>query len=202
MAKSKKTTELAPKFSHKEKSEKKEKVGFLPEPIKFVLAPQPTSTQGIIAYLIFLQALTGMLGSLYYSTFGDPIHNILVRNLFPVGNGLLPCELCWFARILLYPITLISLVGMLKEDRKFTDYVLPLSVIGICLETYHYALQRFNIASPFGCTLVNPCNALQVQYFGFITIPFLALLAFISITLLCIWNWRINKQREKKKLYA
>ena len=94
----------------------------------------------------------------------------------------------------MYPMTLISLIGLLKGDRKFTDYLLPLSTIGIFLEIFHYGLQKFNFANPFNCTLSNPCNALQVQYFGFITIPLLALVAFISITVLCLINMRLNHQ--------
>jgi len=157
------------------------------------------NTQSLIVYFIFLQPLVSMLGSLYFSTYGDPVKNLLAHNIFPVDSGLLPCELCWFARILMYPMTVISLVGMLKEDRRFTDYIMPLSIIGIGLEIFHYGLQKFNFANPFNCTLSNPCNALQVQYFGFITIPFLALIGFSVITFLCVKNWQINRQISKLK---
>ncbi len=153
--------------------------------------------QGTVQYLIFLQALVATLGSLYYSTFGDPVKNLMMRNAFPSDNGLLPCELCWFARILMYPIVILSFVGMIKNDKKFTDYILPLSFIGILLDTFHYGLQKFNFVNPFGCTLSNPCNALQVQYFGFITIPFLALTAFIVITTLCLMNMWLNAKIKK-----
>src|SRR5260221_3159903 len=152
--------------------------------------------QGLVAYLIFLQALVAMLGSLYFSTYGDIVKNLLARNIFPVDNGLLPCELCWFGRILMYPFVAVSLIGMIKEVHHFTDYILPLSTIGIGLGAFHYALQKLNIANPFGCTLSNPCNALQVQYFGFITIPFLALTAFTIITILCLIHLWIDRQNN------
>ncbi len=150
--------------------------------------------QGLVAYLIFLQALVAMLGSLYFSTYGDIVKNLLARNIFPVDNGLLPCELCWYGRILMYPFVAVSLIGMMKEDRHFTDYILPLSTIGIGLGAFHYVLQKLNIANPFGCTLTNPCNALQVQYFGFITLPYLEMIAFIVITILCLVNMRLNRK--------
>ena len=155
-----------------------------------------TSTlHGLIAYAIFLQSLIAMLGSLYYSTFGDPVKNFLSHNLLPAGGGLVPCELCWFARILTYPIVILSLVGMLREDHRFTDYILPLTTIGIFLESFHYALQKLNIVNPFGCTLTNPCNALQVQYLGFITIPFLSLTTFVILTALCVWNMYLYRKQ-------
>jgi disulfide bond formation protein DsbB len=150
--------------------------------------------QGFVTYFIFLQAFVAMLGSLYYSTFGDPVKNVLAGYPFPIGQGFTPCELCWFARILMYPIVAISAVGMVKEDRKFTNYVLPLSILGIILDFFHYGLQKLGFVNPFGCTLANPCSALQVQYFGFITIPFLALVAFIVITFLSLVNVWINRQ--------
>jgi len=154
-----------------------------------------TDAQDYVLYFIFLFAFISMLGSLYFSTFGDPVKNLLSGQIFPLDSGFQPCELCWFARILMYPITFISLVGLIKEDKHFTDYVLPLSTIGIFLDIFHYGLQKFNFPNPFRCTLSVPCSALQVQYFGFITIPFLALVGFSLITILCLINLKMNRKK-------
>lgn len=136
---------------------------------------------------IFYQAFLGTLGSLYYSTFGDPVANLSSGNLFPPNSGFVPCELCWFARILMYPMVFISIVGILKNDKKFVDYILPLSIMGIFLEIYHYSIQKFDIKTIYQCTSANPCNAMEVNYLGFITIPFLGLIAFTLITVLSLW---------------
>lgn len=141
-----------------------------------------------IAWLIFLQALVAMLGSLYYSNFGDPVENLKLGVFWLAGYGFTPCQLCWWARILMYPIVPISLVGILKKDEKFTNYVLPLAIPGFFLEIYHYVLQKSNIENPFGCTGDNPCSAMSVDYFGVITIPFLCLTAFTVILLLSYWH--------------
>lgn len=154
-----------------------------------------TKYQRVIWYLIFIQALIATLGSLYYSTFGDPVANLLNGSFINVGGGFMPCLLCWFARILMYPIVLISGVGIFKGDRDFTTYVLPLSIPGIFLEIYHYALQKLPIETLIPCTSGNPCSAMQVNYLGFITIPFLCLVAFVIITILAIINIRINRTK-------
>lgn len=146
---------------------------------------------------IFLQSLVAMVGSLYYSTFGDPVANLAAGNLFRTGYAFTPCNLCWFARILMYPIVFISYVGIAKKDKCFTDYVLALAIPGILLEIYHYAIQKLPIQTHFGCSLENPCNALQVNYFGFITIPFLCLVAFLIITILAVLNTLANKEHNK-----
>lgn len=148
---------------------------------------------------IFVVALTATLGSLYFSTFGDPVKNMMNGALFALGGGLTPCELCWFARILMYPMVLISYVGIAKKDRHFTDYMLPMVILGIPLEIYHYAIQKLPISSVFGCSMENPCNALQVNYGEFITIPFLALTAFVVLAMLIACNMYINRQLDKVK---
>lgn len=152
------------------------------------------SSQRKLLWIIFAQALVATLGSLYYSTFGDPVENIIRGNLFNTLYALEPCTLCWYARILMYPITVLSFVGLLKRDRNVVDYILALSIPGIFLETYHYAIQRFVLPISLGCTANNPCTALQVNYFGFITIPFLCLVAFIVITSCALYIKRIDKK--------
>lgn len=160
-----------------------------------------TKLQPLLWVGIFVQSLVAMLGSLYYSTFGDPVVNYLNGNLFTAGHGLVPCDLCWYARILMYPIVLISYIGIAKKDKRFTDYVLPLSMIGVVLDIYHYSIQKLPIDTFFSCSSAVPCNALQVNYLGFVTIPFLALLAFTFITIMCLLNMWINKKvaAEAKK---
>lgn len=117
-------------------------------------------------YLAFGTALAATLGSLYYSEIA----------------GFVPCQLCWYQRILMYPLTVILLVGIVKHDRTVADYVLPLSVAGIGMSSYHYLLQVGVIAHSAVCRVGVPCNLRYVNYFGFLTIPLMALTAFVLIT--------------------
>lgn len=111
-------------------------------------------------------ALIAMLGSLYFSEVA----------------GFVPCKLCWYQRILMYPLTLITLVGILKNDRHLPAYILPFSITGMGVSTYHYLIQLGLFGSSVGCAVGIPCNVRWVNYLGFVTIPFLALTAFILIT--------------------
>jgi disulfide bond formation protein DsbB len=122
-----------------------------------------------------------MLGSLYYGRYGDPVLNIAKGVLFPASGGFTPCELCRYARILMYPLVLISLIAFFKKDTKAIDTILVFSILGVALEIYHYGLQKINFQTSFVCTYVNPCEALQVNYRGFLTIPLLCLVAFCVI---------------------
>lgn len=131
--------------------------------------------------IIFFQSLVATLGSLYYSTFGDPIKNFQNGNIFNGEAPFEPCNLCWYARILMYPITIITAIAMYRKDRNFTYYTAIFSYLGILLEIYHYSLQKLNFSNIFQCTFDNPCNAMEVNYLGFITIPFLCLIAFTIV---------------------
>jgi disulfide bond formation protein DsbB len=118
------------------------------------------------AYLAFAAALAATLGSLYYSQIA----------------GFVPCTLCWYERIAMYPLAVITLIGIIKQDEQLPDYVLPLSIVGMGLSTYHYLSQLGVVAHPAVCSVGVPCNARYVNYLGFVTIPLMALAAFVIIT--------------------
>ncbi|WP_077324995.1 disulfide oxidoreductase [Virgibacillus siamensis] len=121
--------------------------------------------------LIWGQAFIAMLGSLFYSEI----------------MGYVPCELCWYQRILMYPLVIIYGVAAIKKDIRVALPGLILSGIGVCVSIYHYLVQKLPALEDAGnsCGLV-PCNAEYVNYFGFITIPFMAGVAFIVIFVLHI----------------
>jgi disulfide bond formation protein DsbB len=115
----------------------------------------------------WLVALVATFGSLYFS---EIMH-------------FTPCRLCWFQRILMYPIAVIGLVGISRRDRAVATYILPLSITGIFISGYHYLVQWGVIKQSYSCSATAPCTAWNIDWFGFISIPFLALSAFLLITL-------------------
>ncbi|RWZ55214.1 disulfide bond formation protein B [Halobacillus fulvus] len=123
------------------------------------------SNQENFLFIAWATALVATAGSLFFS------------EVF----GYEPCELCWYQRILMYPLVIIYGTALLKKDAQVALPGLILSGIGMFLSTYHYLLQKVpGLASTDSCGLV-PCSGQYVNYFGFITIPFLAGTAFIII---------------------
>jgi len=115
---------------------------------------------------IWTVALIATLGSLYYSEL----------------LGYVPCDLCWVQRILMYPSVIIYGIALLKRNLSITYPALILSMVGLPISIYHYSLQKFSFLSEAGSMCTNvPCNLQYVNYFGFITIPFLAGTAFLII---------------------
>lgn len=120
-------------------------------------------------YACFIIGLSGMLGSLYLST-------VL---LLP------PCDLCWYQRILLYPLVIIIPVGLLRDDTALPIYVLPLTILGMIISFYQHLLQIGFIPETIQCSINSPsCATSQLTVFGFMTIPLMAFITFSAITLL------------------
>jgi len=118
--------------------------------------------------LAFLVSLTATLGSLFYS-------EIL---------GYTPCKLCWFQRIFMYPLPIIFAIALRKKDLMIRSYTLPLVIIGGLIATYHYSVQVFQFTTSCGADSGVPCNIVYSFELGYITIPMMALTAFILVVLL------------------
>lgn len=78
---------------------------------------------------------------------------------------------------MLYPIAFIMTVGILRKDRNAPVYVLPFAVVGLLASGYHSLLQwgivKENILDCSAQSAVS-CSKADIDYFGFITIPFMA----------------------------
>ena len=136
-----------------------------------------------LLYIAWVQALIATVGSLYLS-------EILKFN---------PCILCWYQRIMMYPLVLILAVGIIKKDKTIHLYVLPLSIIGILISFYHNLLYYgFLPKAAVPCIQGTSCTTKYFAYFGFITIPFLSFVAFVVITLALVIFWKINEKGNKK----
>ena len=126
----------------------------------------------LFAYLAWLIALAGLVGSLFFSEV----------------MSLPPCVLCWYQRIAAYPLVVIIAVGILLRDVRMKYYALPLSVIGLMIAVYHNLLYYGVIQEPLmPCTEGVPCTLQQIEWLGFITIPFMSLVSFAVISLLLLF---------------
>lgn len=122
--------------------------------------------------LAWAVALIATVGSLYFSEV----------------VGFIPCNLCWYQRILMYPLVLLLGIAAVRKDWNQTLYVLPMCVIGFCISLYHNLLEKttwFDKSHDNVCGIV-PCDTLYINWFGFVTIPFLAGTAFLIIGILSI----------------
>lgn len=130
-----------------------------------------TTTSTLWLYGAWIVSIIATGGSLYFSQV----------------QGFVPCDLCWYQRIAMYPLSIVLGIAAYHSDHGIRKYGLPLAIVGGSISLYHYGIQKFpQWAPPTPCTSGVPCNIQYINWGGFITIPFLALSAFGLIILFLI----------------
>lgn len=136
--------------------------------------PQVPSARARRAILVaWAAAFVATSGSLYYQ----------------FGLGLVPCELCWFQRIAMYPLVVVLGYAALAGQADAHRSVLPLAVPGLLLAAYHSSLQ---LSPAFSCGFLG-CGVVQYRLLG-MTIPNQALVGFVVIAGAMAVVWRDYRQ--------
>jgi disulfide bond formation protein DsbB len=124
----------------------------------------------VALWLAAIIATVTTVGSLYYS----------------LGAHYVPCELCWYQRICMYPLSVMLVIAAWRRDPAVRRYAAPLVLIGIVIATYHTQLQAYPEQRTF-CDVTNPCSSRYVWEFGFVSLPLMALVAFLAIGILLLF---------------
>jgi disulfide bond formation protein DsbB len=114
----------------------------------------------------FAVALVATAGSLYFSEVADFV----------------PCKLCWYQRIAMYPLVLLALPA-LRRDRFGALYLLPLPIVGLAIAGWHILVERGVVEDTQSCLISAPggCATKWIEELGYVTIPTLAATAFALI---------------------
>ena len=122
------------------------------------------TVEGYELWLVFVVSSIATGGSLFFS---EVAHFV-------------PCELCWYQRICMYPLTVVSLLAALANDRGVARYLLPLPLVGACVSVYHLLVENKVVGQSTACHISAPggCATKWIEEFGYVTIPVLALTAF------------------------
>lgn len=115
-------------------------------------------------WLAFVVVAVATLGSLFFSDIADFV----------------PCKLCWFQRIFMYPLALIVPLMALARDSRAARYLLPLPVLGAGVSVYHIMIEQGWVEQAHTCLISAPggCATKWIDEFGYVTIPILALTGF------------------------
>lgn len=125
-----------------------------------------SNTPWTLIFAAWLVATVATLGALFMSE---------IMNLAP-------CVLCWWQRIFMFPLVLILALGLFPFDAKVTRYALPLALVGLLFAGFHVLLTLGIIPEALApCRQGIPCKTIQIEWFGFVTIPLLSFLAFLTL---------------------
>ncbi len=129
---------------------------------KAPLAPWVAARSSIITAVIFIGA---MIGSLVYSE----------------GLGFAPCILCWYQRLAIYPIAILSLTANMAKSALLRLQILILASAGLAIALYHNYITIFPQGDSVVCGADGvSCTVLYVFKFGYITIPMMSLTVLLS----------------------
>ena len=95
--------------------------------------------------------------------------------------GFVPCQLCWFQRICMYPLSILTLLMAIAGDHRAARYLLPLPVVGAGVSIYHLLVENGVVQQSQACFVSAPggCATKWTNEFGYMTIPTLALTGFL-----------------------
>jgi len=95
----------------------------------------------------------------------------------------IPCELCWYQRICMYPLSILTLFAAVHGDYRIARYLLPLPVVGACVSVYHLLVENGVVEQAKACLVSAPggCATKWINEFGYMTIPTLALTGFVLL---------------------
>ncbi len=128
---------------------------------------------GYELWLAFLVAATATAGSLFFSEVA----------------GFVPCELCWYQRICMFPLSIMTLLMALANDHRAARYLLPLPIVGAGIAVYHLLVERGVVGQSTACLASAPggCATRWIDELGYVTIPVLTLTSFLLVTLFLLF---------------
>lgn len=148
---------------------------------------------GIVIGLLALAGVRGPLAWIRDLLWGYELWGAFVVAAVATGGSLfysevahfVPCEFCWFQRILMYPLSILTLLIAVRGDNRAARYLIPLPVVGASTSIYHILIERHVINEPAACSVNVPggcgSNWISNHSFGYLTIPELALTAFLLL---------------------
>jgi disulfide bond formation protein DsbB len=84
---------------------------------------------------------------------------------------------------MMYPLVWILAVGIVKRDSRIRLYALPFALVGLAIAGYHNLLYYDIIPESITpCTSGVSCTSRQIEWLGFVTIPLMSLVSFLTIS--------------------
>src|SRR3989344_8598496 len=161
--------------------------------LNFLLGIGTILLQGVVVILVCLlfkknnpasQSILGLLKKWalplgFFITLGASILTLVYSDVF----GFIPCSLCWFQRIFLYPQVVLLGIAWFKKDDGVWKYIIALSVLGAVVALYQHYLQMGGTELlPCPADGVGDCGKRFIYEFNYVTFPLMAATLFA-------WQW-------------
>ncbi len=123
-------------------------------------------------------------------TFFASVMTLVYSDVF----GVIPCGLCWFERVMMYPQVLMGVTALYFKDTLMPRYGIVLSVVGLIISSYHHFIQMGG-SQFIKCPATGAgadCAKRFIFEFGFITFPLMAAILFAFLIVLYVYLLKIR----------
>jgi disulfide bond formation protein DsbB len=155
------------------------------------VAGQVLAALGLLAGALALVGIGQPLAAIRSMLWGYELWAAFVVAAIATGGSLffseiarfVPCELCWYQRICMYPLSIVTLLAAIAGDFRVARYLLPLPIVGAGVSVYHLLVENGVVGQSTACLVSAPggCATKWINEFGYVTIPTLALTGFILL---------------------
>jgi disulfide bond formation protein DsbB len=155
------------------------------------VAGQVLAALGLLAGALALVGIGQPLAAIRSMLWGYELWAAFVVAAIATGGSLffseiahfVPCELCWYQRICMYPLSIVTLLAAIAGDFRVARYLLPLPIVGAGVSVYHLLVENGVVGQSAACLVSAPggCATKWINEFGYVTIPTLALTGFILL---------------------
>ena len=147
----------------------------------------------VLIGLLALFGVRGPLDTLRSWLWGYELWAAFVVAAFATGGslfysevaGYIPCELCWYQRLLMYPLSIFLLLMAIWGADRAARYIIALPIVGAGVSIYHMLIGYHVITEPAQCAVSAPggcgINYIATRDFGYLLIPTLAFTAFLLL---------------------
>jgi disulfide bond formation protein DsbB len=155
------------------------------------VAGQVATVALAVAGLLALAGVRGPLDALRDALWGYELWLAFVVSALATGGslffseiaGFVPCELCWYQRICMFPLSILTLLMAVANDQRAARYLLPLPVAGAGVAVYQLLIENGVVEQSQACSVSAPggCATKWIDEFGYMTIPTLTLTGFLLV---------------------
>lgn len=122
-------------------------------------------------FFMWFVSLLAMMGSLFFSEV----------------MGFVPCSLCWYQRIAMYPLVWLFGIALFYPIKHLFALSSGLVICGWAVALMHNLIHYKVIPEKLApCVEGVPCSTVYINWLGFMTIPMLSLIAFSLILFILI----------------
>lgn len=115
------------------------------------------------------------------------ISSVLISLVYEYILGFEPCLLCWYQRIAIFGIAILSLSSDFRKNKLLQKQIIIFAILGLVVALVHNYIDIFPTGVDI-CGSGPSCLKRYVYEFGYITIPMMSFTVLLSGLVLSLFN--------------